>query len=162
MKRKILSLLSTIFIILVLSCSSAKTSFIPFPEEENLSTMWMTQGVNLIKNNDFTNDAKGWGFFFNGGNANYSYNNKSAKILIKSTGIVDHGVQFYYDGFRLYSGGDYTFSFKASSTAPKGCEIRLQLNGGDYHAYARDIVTLDTEEKIFTINFVMDEDSDIT
>ena len=162
MKRFLLFFPLVPIALLSIACRSSGREFLPFPEGENLSAKWMTPGINLIENSDFSKGARGWGLFFSGGDAGISYSNESAEIVIRSTGTVEHGVQFYYDGFRLYKGGEYTLSFTAESTEPKECDVRLQLNGGDYHAYAGETVTFDREKKAFTINFTMDDDSDVS
>ena len=60
------------------------------------------------------------------------------QIDIAKTGSVEHGVQVYYDGFELREGGVYTFSFDVHSTVERDIAWRVQVNGGDYHAYATE------------------------
>ena len=135
---------------------------IPFEEENEGPPLWMTPGVNQITNGNFSEKGKDWAFYFAGGNATATYGEDRVEVLIASAGNVNYGVQYYYDGFRLYRDGRYTFKFKAKASTPKGCEFRLQLNGGDYHAYVIDTVTLTPEMQEYTVQFTMEEDSDVT
>lgn len=137
-----------------------KTKFLPFEEKDSNAKRFMQSGVNHIANGDFRDGGKSWDFFFQGGNATARYTSGQAKLSISSVGNVNYGVQYYHDGFRLYTGGKYTFKFTASASKPKGCEVRLQLNGGDYHAYVMDTYTFTREPKTFQIDFEMKEDSD--
>ncbi|MFA6857698.1 MAG: glycoside hydrolase family 9 protein, partial [Treponema sp.] len=47
------------------------------------------------------------------------------------------------------------------ATTPKGCEVRIQLNGGDYHAYVINTYTLTPNVRTYSMNFKMKENSDI-
>ncbi|MCK9171160.1 MAG: carbohydrate binding domain-containing protein, partial [Treponema sp.] len=129
--------------------------FQPFQQKETGPKIWMETGVNQLINGDFSKQNKGWNFYFSGGNASAQYNGKQADISLSSTGNVNYGVQFYYDGFRLYQGGEYTLNFTAGATTPKGCEVRIQLNGGDYHAYVINTYTLTPNVRTYSMNFKM-------
>lgn len=142
--------------------SSCGSSFKPFEQKESGSKIYMETGVNQIVNGDFHDQGKSWNFYLNGGNATARYSKNKVTLSVNSLGNVNYGVQYYYDGFRMYRTGKYTFSFTASSDKPKGCEVRIQLNGGDYHAYAIDTYTFGTEPKTYSIDFEMTESSDMT
>jgi endoglucanase len=155
------AVLFTLAIFCISSTASARTKFKPFETKDSSPKTWMETGVNQIENSSFSNSGKGWNFFLSGGNAAAAYGKNKVVISINSTGNVNYGVQFYYDGFRLYRGGKYTFTFTASSDLPKGCEVRLQMNGGDYHEYAGSVYTFTKDPRTYTINLDMEEDSDV-
>jgi endoglucanase len=153
--RLLLSLTTTLS--LFLSCTS---KFKPFEQKDSGPKIWLQTGVNQLTNGDFSKQDKGWNFFLSGGSATAQYSRNQADISISSTGTVNYGVQFYYDGFRLYQGGKYTLKFSASATVPKGCEVRIQLNGGDYHPYAAGTYTFTPALSTYSIDFEMKKDSD--
>lgn len=122
---------------------------------------YLKVGINFLLNGDFSDSSKNWGSYFEGGSGNISYLYKRVDLTINSTGNVEHGFQFFYDGFRLIHGGHYILTFVASSTQLKDIEVCLQLNGGDYHAYEKKAFTLDENEKQYTVDFVMNEETDV-
>src|SRR5574344_550194 len=142
--------------------SSCGSSFKPFEQKESGSKIYMETGVNQIVNGDFHDQGKSWNFYLNGGNATARYSKNKVTLSVNSLGNVNYGVQYYYDGFRMYRTGKYTFSFTASSDKPKGCEVRIQLNGGDYHPYTVETYTFDKEPKTYTIDFEMTASSDMS
>jgi len=157
--------------LLVLSCNSMGN-----PETINLTqndidaltngktddaSDYLKVGINFLLNGDFSDSSKNWGSYFEGGSGNISYLYKRVDLTINSTGNVEHGFQFFYDGFRLIHGGHYILTFVASSTQLKDIEVCLQLNGGDYHAYEKKAFTLDENEKQYTVDFVMNEETDV-
>jgi endoglucanase len=144
-----------------LSLCSCSPKFKPFQQKDSGPKIWMQTGINQLINGDFSRQDKGWNFFFSGGSASARYSGNKAAITLSSTGNVNYGVQFYYDGFRLYQGGRYTLKFSASSTAPKGCEVRIQINGGDYHPYVSGTYTFTSSPQTYSMDFEMKEDSDV-
>ncbi len=122
---------------------------------------YLQTNINLIDNGNFSDSSKNWGSYSEGGSANIKYLYKRAEININSVGNVEHGFQFYYDGFRLVNGGHYFLSFKASSDKEKDIEVRFQLNGGDYHSYAQKYFTIDETQREYTFDFVMNDETDI-
>ena len=123
--------------------------------------IYLQKDVNLIENGNFTNSSKNWGTYFEGGSAFVKYFSNRAEIKINTPGEVEHAVQFFYDGFRLIHGGHYILSFKASSDMEKDISVRLQLNGGDYHAYIQKEFTIDEVEREYVIDFIMEDETDI-
>ncbi len=143
----------------VMSCG--RTRFRPFEEKDTGPKIWLMSGVNQLENGDFSQGNKHWGLFKSaGGSAAVDYSNNCATIKISNPGNVEYGVQVYYDGFRTYHDGQYTLSFKASAEKTKGCEVRIQLNGGDYRPYVVDVVTFTPEEKEYRLSFTMTDDTD--
>ena len=91
-------------------------------------------GVNMIANGDFHDGLENWNTYLNhGGTCDFTADNEQGNISIQKTGSTDYGVQIYYDGFKLDEGGVYEFSFDLDTTLEREIEVRLQVNGGDYH-----------------------------
>jgi endoglucanase len=147
--------------IMLLSVSGCQTKFKAFKQKDTGPKTWMQTGINQLENGDFSRKTEHWNFYFEGGKATAQFGRKEAKITISSTGNVNYGVQFYYDGFRLYRGGRYTLKFTASAEHPKGCETRIQLNGGDYHPYVINTYTFTETPKEYSVDFEMKDNSDM-
>ena len=119
-------------------------------------------GKNLIANGDFSNGTEGWNVYLEGGgNSTLSLENGAGKLSILSTGTLNYSNQLYYDGFSLKKGGRYELSFTMSSTVARSFNPRIQINGGDYHAYMEDTIELTEEMQTFTIEFRMSEPTDL-
>ena len=133
-------------------------------EEETAEEEEPTEGlgVNMIKNGDFTSGIENWTTYINhGGSADFREENETAVVEINNPGAVDYGVQIYYDGFKLDQGGVYQFSFEMSSTVERTLEARLQVNGGDYHAYFGDYIEVGPDMKEYSWEFTMEEETDV-
>lgn len=79
---------------------------------------------------------------------------------IENCGTKDYANQAYWDGFFLCKGAEYTYSFDISCDIERQVEYRLQVNGGDYHAYAGDKIKVGKKVLHFKQDFTMEEDSD--
>lgn len=118
-------------------------------------------GGNMIKNGDFSAGIENWALYKSGGQAEMAVNEEEQlQIDITSVGSVEHGVQIYYDGFALDTGCVYKFSFDVASTAERKVQWRMQINGGDYHAYVSDYVTVNDKMQTVECEFTMEEGSD--
>lgn len=118
-------------------------------------------GGNMIKNGDFSAGIENWALFKSGGQAEMAVNEEEQlQVDIDSVGSVEHGVQIYYDGFTLDTGCVYKYSFDIASTSECVVQWRLQINGGDYHAYVSDYVTINEEMQTVECEFTMEEGSD--
>ncbi len=119
-------------------------------------------GVNLLANGDFSNGLECWGTYLNhGGDCDFTEQDGVGVIDIRKTGATDYGVQIFYDGFQLDEGGVYEYSFDLSTTLERDIEIRLQVNGGDYHPYFGEIVTVTPGEEHYSYTFTMEEETDV-
>ncbi len=134
------------------SASETETSVEPVAEVDE---------DELLKNGTFdTSDVLPWTQFFQGGNAETSVEDGKLKVDIKKCGFVEHAVQIYQDGFRLYKNGKYQMKFDVSSTIPRQIQFRIQINGGDYHAYTMEYIDINEEVQTVTIDFEMKEETD--
>ncbi len=105
-------------------------------------------------------DTCGFGEYTNEGE--FSTKSKDGKLVldIKKCGSVDYANQSYYDGFGLSKGCVYTYSFDISCDIERKVEYRIQLNGGDYHAYVGDYIEIGPEEQNISVDFEMTDESD--
>lgn len=118
-------------------------------------------GGNMIANGDFSEGIGSWLLYTNGGDAKLSVDDRGRmETAIVQTGSVEHGVQAYYDGFSLEQGCTYHLSFDLEATEKCYIEWRLQLNGGDYHAYASEHVKAGKKMKTISCTFTMEEATD--
>lgn len=116
---------------------------------------------NMIHNGDFSNGVGNFCKYTNGGQAEMDVNaDGELQIDIDKIGTVEHGVQVYYDGFAIRQGGVYEVSFDIHGTAERDVDWRVQVNGGDYHAYVMDTVKLTNDVQHISAQFTMDEETD--
>lgn len=129
------------------------------PEEEKEVESLM--GYNMIENGDFANGTTKWNTYFNGGNAVIVVDEEGRlKVQITTLGTKEHSVQVFYDGFALETGCVYELSFDASASVEREVEYRIQINGGDYHAYTGEGLTLTPDTQHYDFTFTMEEGSD--
>ena len=98
--------------------------------------------------------------YTNGGS--YELINEDGQLVadIKNCGGLDYANQAYWDGFALSKNCVYTYSFDISSDIERKVEYRLQINGGDYHAYQGEVIDVGPEVTNFSVDFEMKEESD--
>jgi len=120
-------------------------------------------GENVVKDAGFDGTELLWTpYEESGGSAELRVSGGEFLVDIADGGKVSHAVQVYYDGVKLHQYAKYTFSFDARSTIPdKKIEARLQVNGGDYHAYAMIQPALNETTQHFEVDFTMEEKTDI-
>lgn len=130
-------------------------------EDEEPEEVESLMGYNMIENGDFSNGTTKWNTYFNGGNAVIVVDEEGRlKVQITTLGTKEHSVQVFYDGFALETGCVYELSFDASASVEREVEYRIQINGGDYHAYTGEGIALTPETKHYDFTFTMEEGSD--
>ena len=80
--------------------------------------------------------------YTNGGECELLNINQELACHITKTGTLDYANQAYLDGFSLIEGCKYRLSFDAWSDVVCTVQYRIQINGGDYHAYVADQVAI--------------------
>lgn len=132
------------------------------PVEEEPSEPESLMGFNMIENGDFAAGlADSWFTYCEGGYGTVEANaDGQMEVKVSSIGTKEHGVQVYYDGFGLEQGCVYEMSFDASASVARDVQYRIQINGGDYHAYSLEEIAVTPEMQRFTIQFTMEEASD--
>ena len=108
----------------------------------------------------YDNDVDGFQVFTDGGSYELKAQDGMLVCAISSCGKKDYANQAYWDGFELAEGCEYTYSFDISCDIERQVEYRLQLNGGDYHAYQGEYITVGPEVTNFSVDFTMEEASD--
>ena len=142
-------LIMAVPVLLVCSCFTAVTA-----QGE------LIPGQELLKNGDFSSDLLFNLYTESGGNAALSIQNGELQVDVNKIGRVGHAIQPYYDGFRLNEGVEYLLSFDAHASLTRDMFIRIQLNGGDYHAYFEQQISVTEEKQHFSLPFVMKEATD--
>lgn len=118
-------------------------------------------GKNLLDNGDFHSEMSRWASYIaKGGNGVFTAPGGEGKVKVINSGKVNYAVQIYYDGFALKKGGVYEFKFDICSTIPRNIEARIQINGGDYHAYITNYYDISTDMTTYSTTFTMEEGSD--
>lgn len=118
------------------------------------------EGADAIGINFDDNELDGFVSYENGGSFSLYAENGEMVADIENNGKVEHACQLYYDGFTMAKGCVYTISFDVRSTIERVVEWRVQINGGDYHPYANEKITIGPETQTITMEFTMEEDSD--
>ena len=137
--------------------STEETTEKPTEEKKDLN---ISNG-QVIVGIDFEDGEMGnFNIYTKGGKFKMENVDNKLVVHIEDVGTVDYANQIYYDGFQLLEGGVYTYSFDVSSTIARKIEYRLQINGGDFHAYAGEYIDIGPETKHVEVDFTMAEDSD--
>ncbi|MDO4649536.1 MAG: glycoside hydrolase family 9 protein [Eubacteriales bacterium] len=123
---------------------------------------WAGSEDNLITQGDFTEGIGSWSMYLENGRASQFVNGQGQlQVDIEDVGPEDYSVQTYWDGFQMREGCTYRISFDVSSSVQRSFQWRVQLNGGDYHAYATDKMSVGTEMTHYETTFKMEEASDM-
>lgn len=132
-------------------------------EAEAETTLTQQSSQNLIPGGTFDETSEIWGIYMeSGGDGSFTVNaNKQLEATILSTGTVKHAYQIYCDGFELLQNAVYQMSFDISSDIDRIMDYRIQINGGDYHAYtSEEGISLTKDMQHYTYTFTMEESSD--
>ncbi len=131
-----------------------------FAQGEDDGSGVVQNGDVIIDVNFDDNDTDGFHSYTNGGQYKLNVEDGALVMDIERVGGVDYGCQTYYDGFALSNGCVYTYSFDMWSDIDRSIQYRLQINGGDYHAYMGDDIKIGKEKTSYSFDFTMEEDSD--
>ena len=130
------------------------------PTEKEEDDINVVDGQEIV-NIDFEDGEKGkFNIYTKGGKFEMENVDKELVVHIERCGSVDYANQIYYDGFQLLRDCVYTYSFDVRSSIARKIEYRLQINGGDFHAYAGDYIEVGPETTHIEVDFAMGEDSD--
>ena len=96
-----------------------------------------------------------------GGKVQLVCENGTMVAKIEDPGLVKHAVQVYHDGFSMYQNTEYQVDFDIWGDVERDFEWRIQINGGDYHAYyVEEAAHMGTEPTHITAVFTMYDASD--
>ncbi|MBO4863713.1 MAG: glycoside hydrolase family 9 protein [Eubacterium sp.] len=137
----------------------------PYTLEETFAAddsadMSLNAGDVVAEINFDDGDIDGFCVYNNGGYCEISNEDNKLKIAIDHCGTLDYSNQVYWDGFALNQNCVYTYSFDISSDIERKVEYRLQINGGDYHAYHGELIDVGPDPISFSTDFQMTEGSD--
>ncbi len=133
------------------------TTEVQQPEVERFTTV---EGADVM-GFDFEDGNVGpFVTYVNGGDYKLYVENGELVCDISKPGRVEHGCQVYYDGFTMARDCVYTMKFDVRCDIERTVQWRIQINGGDYHAYASEYVTIGPETQSVNCEFTMAEDSD--
>ena len=116
----------------------------------------------MIKNGDFSREYEYWGMYLNGPTVSFGPSEGTAVIPINKVGSVMHAIQVFQDGVLLVTDCEYRVKFDIKSTAPRHVEVRVQKNGTPYTGYLMETIAIGEEWQSFTMDFVMEYESDPT
>ena len=120
-----------------------------------------TSGGEDIVNIGFEDgETDGFTIYTNGGECEIANTDGALDVAISSCGSLDYANQVYWDGFALDQNCVYTYSFDIACDMERQVEYRLQLNGGDYHAYVGEWLDVGPEYLHFSVDWTMTEASD--
>ena len=117
-------------------------------------------GEELLINGDFSDPLRFQLYSESGGSAQLSIVDGELQVDVTAIGRVGHAIQPYYDGFKLVQGVSYTLSYDVRASVPRDLYMRIQLNGGDYHAYFEELVSATDETQHRSATFTMEEATD--
>lgn len=102
-----------------------------------------------------------WGSYAEGGTFTIEDTDGQLVVDISVPGNKMHSCQVSKDGFAIYKGAKYQLEFDIKGDIERTFEWRIQLNGGDYHAYCGNPTEkMTTEMTHITAEFTMYEPSD--
>ena len=128
-----------------------------------LQPLWtcMAASGDEIVSIDFDDGGTdGFTVYTNGGVCELKNEDGALQAVIASCGKLDYANQAYWDGFALMQDCEYTYSFDISCDIDREIEYRLQLNGGDYHAYLGERIAVGPQLAHVSADWVMTEESD--
>lgn len=119
-----------------------------------------SDGAELV-NIDFEDGGTdGFNIYTNGGECEITNTGGALDVAISKCGSLDYANQVYWDGYALDQNCVYTYSFDIACDIERQVEYRLQLNGGDYHAYVGEWLDVGPEFLHFSVDWTMTEASD--
>ena len=132
------------------------------PPAEEVQLTEEEQKGNLIPGGYFNKIDNKWGLYKeSGGQGSTAVKDGQLEVTIEKIGTVKHAVQVYCDGFEVLQNAEYKVAFDMKSSVDRVIDWRIQINGGDYHAYTgQEDVKVTSEMKHYEFTFTMEEASD--
>ena len=140
----------TVFLLLSVCCL-----FLQAP-----GTVLAGTGEEIIHIDFDDGELDGFTTYVNGGSCALSNEDGALAVHIDSCGSLDYANQAYWDGFALTKGCVYQYSFDIACDIERELDYRLQLNGGDYHAYVSDRISAGPEKTHVSVEWTMTEETD--
>ncbi len=125
----------------------------------------LAPSMDLVKNGNFT-DETFWNLGLYGGLASDTITDDSRyHIIIDSAASEPWQIQLTQNGIPLVNGQQYRLTFTAAAGAVTEIEVNIGMDHEPFTLYsdsAMQTISLSTEQKRFSIDFVMDAPSDST
>ncbi|MBP5491262.1 MAG: glycoside hydrolase family 9 protein [Clostridiales bacterium] len=126
------------------------------------ATSELFNGAYAIDDNYENPDVFDWHTYTeSGGSLTLVDEDGQMTMYIETPGSLKHSCQVYKDGFAIYQNAEYQVEFDIYSDIERDFEWRIQMNGGDYHAYyVEEAAHMGTEPTHISAVFTMYEPSD--
>jgi hypothetical protein len=118
---------------------------------------------NMLSNGDFSKGTSGWKLAtFTGGQADYAVQKGELLVRIKNAGQEAHSVIINQLGLKIQKGKAYLVNFKArTASGSKKIFVKVGLAREPWTAYSGyESFTLDSSNKEYTLEFVMNQTTD--
>ena len=125
-----------------------------------LRTVSAAQGEEIIHLDFDDGTLDGFETYMEGGECELRNEDGRLAVSITGCGSLDYANQAYRDGFSLDQNCTYNYSFDISCSIERQVEYRLQLNGGDYHAYLGEKIRIGQEPVHVSVDWTMTEETD--
>lgn len=168
MSKKVIAVLLAVCLFVSTGCNKEKkkdsneavaeeTPAVTVADTEQKEELMVANG-NFSKANE---SPEAWKTFTQSGAGTFSIVEGEGVLTVSDPGSVNYGVQLYQDIGELTQGCEYRLKFDISSTIPRTIEYRIQINGGDYHAYAgNENLKLTKDVQTESLEFKFEEASD--
>ena len=116
---------------------------------------------DIVIDDHFDEGVGSWMTYSNGGDFSISNVDGELCVDIVNTGKLDYSCQVFRDEFTMFKDAVYEMQFDIHSDIDRLYQWRIQINGGDYHAYVEETEQeIGPEVKHVCTEFTMEEDSD--
>lgn len=128
-----------------------------YSNEESAYIRQPEEGVNIVRNGDFSEGQKYWNLYLYGGAAETYVNDDTALVFdISNGGTMEVGVQFLQDEIPLYQGIHYRFEFDAFADQDRSIVAKVVMDNYPYTNYSGlGTVNLTTTPTHYSYNFQM-------
>lgn len=119
--------------------------------------------ANFLENGDFSSsELDPWVLnAWNDATATGDVSNGEFTVNINGLGEYVYDIQLVQRNVPLETGKDYRLTFDASAAAARDMDIIIQMPDDPWTTYVSDTVDLTTEKQSFTVDFTMEEETDL-
>lgn len=100
---------------------------------------------------------EGYSLYWEGGEAETSWENGELAVHITDWGSVPHAVQISRSNFRLKGGVTYRLAFDVRSTASRVMDLCVQKQGGDWDVLYQNQAEIGTELRHLEMDFTLED-----
>ena len=134
-----------------------------YSDQESVVVNFVSPGLNLVQNGDFSNDKESWTWELqNTGSAEWLIEDGVSHFDISQGGDNIYDVQLRQNGIPLIQGEEYLFEFDAWADATRLIEAKVGQDDGSYTNYSKIGYTyVTTSSQHFEYSFTMEDPSDL-